>query len=684
MSTAENQTEKSKSLFKSWVNGVSLGKILKNIPFPRKKSIPQQDAGPSIVMMLSASSDAGPESTFQKEVQPLPIIGRMSEKNQYRVVISCIALTIFLSAGSGFIASALSDRMSEIKSDLLATSQIMIRLTGTVQSATDGSAEGFSQSEKAEIEALSAIADLGSYAKTSLTESETASIPVAEVEVRWSDFIWNAIVAPFIDLTPRIRSALSTQDAFNKILTYQPIFGSYGKSGARLHEITDELLRKTHQAQNSGLKGAESFETDIAALSSIAGEFVENGGSSFSADQFETFRLRAINHAPDAKSSALLQEILAILTDSLKPVAESVSSANEIIAHEMTSLMGDAAIKSGTASKDLTAPLDNPVGLVALWVLAGSLLALAALQLAVLLLIGNRSSELSAYAARKKAQETDEAVRMVMTELRPISRGDLVKRVTVVDNDLSTVSDRINLTIESIQETLAEVKLFTRAAEGSIEEIFEQAQKSTDITESASLKAIASVEASEKGAEAVSIAVERTQKQRTSMQDVAKRMKRLGEVAQSITRVTDLIEEVTAKTEVLAINTALKAADAGEEGAAFRVIAEEIRKLTSDTKRSLGDITTAVQSMQAETQSVIQNVEGVTAELVDSSKFWDGAMSSLTSIGRFAEDMKSLMVSITDSSNLQAKSAADAVTNISKLTSSAMKFRTDVNEEASS
>jgi twitching motility protein PilJ len=684
MST-ENQTEGKASFLATILARVKTVGILEKIPFLKKGSIPHQDFEPSGSGVLAAS--AGVSEDSYHEPKALPIIGHLSEKSQYRVVISSVALTLLLSAGVGLIANSLSSRMAEIRAKLNTTSQIVLRLTGTVQAATYGSADGFTQSEKAEIEALNAISDLSYYARTSLSESEKAALPAIQVDSRWNDVLWRIFATPFLDLTPRLSSALKAQDSFNKILTYQPVFVSYSSSGARLREMTTENLQKIHEAQSNGLKGAEDFEADLRAMAQIVDEFVANGGSSFSADQFENRRQQAINNIPsggNAKASALLQDIVSSLTDSLKPVSESVRAANESISHDMTALMGESMLQANTAAKDLIAPLSDPIGVIFLWVVATLLVIAAALELAVLLLIGNRSSEMSAFLARRRTKETDEAVRLVMTELRPISRGDLVKRITVMDNDLSTVADRVNLTIEAIQETLAEVKSSTLEAGISIEEIFNQAKKARDITESASRQAVASAEASEQGAQAVSNAVDRTQKQRTSMQDVSKRMKRLGEVAQSITRVTDIIEEVTAKTEVLAINTALKAADAGEEGAAFRVIAEEIRKLTSDTKRSLGDISTAVQSMQGETQSVIQNVEGVTSELVDSSKYWDGAMNSLSSIRKLADDMKSLMVSVRDSSNLQTKSAEDAVSIMTKLTASAAKFRTDENEQTSS
>lgn len=678
MSTIENQSEE-KVTFVTSLRLKGRG-LLQKVPFLKKGTIPNQDS-------LVGASDADQDSILYQEPKLLPIIGRLSEKSQYRVVITSVAVTLLLGVGIGIVANSLSSRMSEVRTDLQSTSQIMLRLNGTVQAASFGSADAFYQSEVSEVEAINAIADLASYAHNSFTDNEKIALPAISSESHWNDFLWYTFCAPFLDLTPRLRSALKAQDGFNKVLTFQPVFSAYSNSGAKLRDLTTEILLKTHAAQNEGLKGAEDFESDLRAMSQIVNEFIANGGASFSADQFENRRQQAINNIPtgsNPKVSALLQSIVSILNEQLKPVSESVRVANETLAHDMTSLMGDATLQANTAARDLISPLSNPFGLVSLWSFSGLLLIAAALQLTVLLLIGSRSTEKAAYIARIQSKETDDAVRLVMAELRPISRGDLVKRVTVVDNDLSTVADRINLTIESIQETLEEVKNSTRVAGNSIEEIFDQAKKSKDITESASLQAIASVEASHQGAQAVSSAVDRTQKQRTSMQDVSKRMKRLGEVAQSITRVTDLIEEVTAKTEVLAINTALKAADAGEEGAAFRVIAEEIKQLTSDTKRSLRDITTAVQSMQGETQSVIQNVEGVTAELIDSSRYWDGAMSSLVSIGKFAQDMKTLMDSVRDSSNMQERSAADAVSTMTRLTASATRFRTSENEEASS
>lgn len=249
----------------------------------------------------------------------------------------------------------------------------------------------------------------------------------------------------------------------------------------------------------------------------------------------------------------------------------------------------------------------------------------------------------------------------------------VVENLASSSSQTADVAAKTNTNISAQSDRIESVTRAVEEMTNTVSDIAQNGNRCADITEESKLVTL-------DGQSNVKNTVSTIEQLSLDINNAAKVISSVQQESQSISSVSEVISGIAEQTNLLALNAAIEAARAGEQGRGFAVVADEVRSLASKTQEStasISDIITTLQNRSNEAVVVMQRSQEKVQETIKQAQVSGDSLEKITTS---VEEIQAMTQQISNASEEQSKVTQDVMQNIMEISELAQHSTKDANE----
>ena len=258
----------------------------------------------------------------------------------------------------------------------------------------------------------------------------------------------------------------------------------------------------------------------------------------------------------------------------------------------------------------------------------------------------------------------------------------ILKRLDQVSTELashaSDAGDLVEDTRSGVQRQQAELDMVATAMNEMTATVHEVANS----TQNAAKAADSAHQQAGVGAQKVAAAKQVIQSLSTDIEDTEQSIQELANNSLEIGAVLDVIKGVAEQTNLLALNAAIEAARAGEQGRGFAVVADEVRTLASRTQESTAEIQSMIEKIQHGTKSAVDKMADVRQRSNEGLENVSSSSEAIQEMCQAVEEMSAMNTQIASAAEEQSAVGGTIAENIENISHVSRSTETTANEMA--